>query len=194
MMIIHTSWGLYDSCCWMWSLHRPSCVQPTADEPNEAVRANKTGRALTRGVKHSDADTESQDRAPDGSGSVKSTWEGSQTHTKLWLHALAIRAAAIAAAEVPEQSPPASQLWGATPESPYWSRVWAETHFLWAQVTWRKEQKGLRQVVVKWWEKWWGEGSGWGNVVGGVEGGGVEKGGTRRRGVNKKRNKNKIKL
>lgn len=56
------------------------------------------------------------------------------------LHALAIRAAAVAAA-VPGQSPPASRLWGATPESPYWSLEWAETHFLWAQVTWRKEQK-----------------------------------------------------
>lgn len=64
--------------------------------------------------------------------------EGSVTKFT-WNHALAIRAAAEAAV-VPEQNPPAAQLWGATPESPYWSRGWAETHFLWAQVTWHKEQ------------------------------------------------------
>lgn len=83
---------------------------------------------------------------------------GSDTYRTMWLHARATRAAAAAA--VPEQSPPAAQLWGATPESPYWSLEWAETHFLWAQATWRKEQKGLRQVVVKWWEGRGGEGCG----------------------------------
>lgn len=78
------------------------------------------------------------------------------------LHALAIRAAAVAAA-VPEQSPPASRLWGATPESPYWSLEWAETHFLWAQVTWRKEQKrvearGHRVMRRRKTKKRWGVG------------------------------------
>lgn len=88
-------------------------------------------------------------------GSVGSVWEGSE-HKRTMLHALGIRAAVVAAAAVPGQSPPASQLWGATPESPYWSLEWAETHFLWAQATWRKEQKrGLRQVVVKWWKEEW---------------------------------------
>lgn len=63
----------------MKTLHL-SCVQTTADEPNEAVRANRTYRtcrALTQGVKtvwckH----RESQDREPGRSGSVKSVWEG----------------------------------------------------------------------------------------------------------------------
>lgn len=78
------------------------------------------------------------------------------------LHALAIRAAAGAAA-VPEQSPPASRLSGATPESPYWSLEWAETHFLWAQVTWRKEQKrvearGHRVMRRRKTKKRWGVG------------------------------------
>lgn len=78
------------------------------------------------------------------------------------LHAVAIRAAAVAAA-VPEQSPPASRLWGATPESPYWSLEWAETHFLWAQVTWRKEQKrvearGHRVMRRRKTKKRWGVG------------------------------------
>lgn len=96
---------------------------------------------------------ESQDKAPDRQAVWGQCKRGSKHIQKnpIWLHALAIRAAAAPAA-VPEQSPPASQLWGATPESPYWSLEWAETHFLWAQATWRKEQKGLRQVVVKWWE------------------------------------------
>lgn len=100
-------------------------------------------------------------------GSVGSAWEGSE-HKRTMLHALGIRAAVVAAAAVPGQSPPASQLWGATPESPYWSLEWAETHFLWAQATWRKEQKrGLRQVMVKWWkeewkEEWMGVWGGWG--------------------------------
>lgn len=66
-------------------------------------------------------------------------WEagGKVCHKITCIHALAIRAAAA----VPEQSPPAAQLWGATPESPYWSRGWAETHFLWAQVTWYKAER-----------------------------------------------------
>lgn len=109
------------------------------------------------------------------------------TDKPIWPHAWAIKAAAVAAA-VPEQSPPAAQLWGATPESPYWSREWAETHFLWAQATWRKEQKGLRQVGVRWWEGrggwrslwglwvrgWGNEEWGKGNVVEGGEGRNVE--------------------
>lgn len=78
------------------------------------------------------------------------------------VHALAIRAAAAVAAAVPEQSPPASRLWGATPESPYWSLEWAETHFLWAQVTWRKEQKRVEahghRVMRRKTKKRWGVG------------------------------------
>lgn len=36
---------------------------------------------------------------------------------------------------VPALSPPASRPWDATPESPYWSLEWADTHFLWARAT-----------------------------------------------------------
>lgn len=120
---------------------------------------------------------------PQTGGGVGSVWEGGSKHTKPnRLHALAIRAAVVAAA-VPEQSPPASRLWGATPESPYWSLEWAETHFLWAQVTWRKEQNRVearghsdekkedkREVGCR-----------WGNVLGRGEGKGG--GGTRRWGI-----------
>lgn len=145
------------------------------------MRANRPGKALT----HSDL----RESRPSTwqAGSVGSVW-GVRTQKKTrWLHALAIRAAVVAAAAVvvaaavPELSPPASQLWGATPESPYWSLEWAETHFLWAQVTWCKEQKGLRQVVVKGW-RGWGKvvGCVWDNAVG--EGWGQRSGGTRRRG------------
>lgn len=102
---------------------------------------------------HTERERETQDRAPDRQ-TVWSQWQrGSDTFRTMWLHALATRAVVAAAAVVvPEQSPPAAQLWGVTPESPYWSLEWAETHFLWAQATWRKEQKVLRQVFVKWWE------------------------------------------
>ena len=58
----------------MSSLHGPSCGQPTADEANEAERANRTGKALV----HKDSNvyckhTESRDGAPDRqAGSVES--------------------------------------------------------------------------------------------------------------------------
>lgn len=147
----------------------------------------------------------------------KQSWKSTDTHSKeskqnhrqaaVWdqcergsehinktnrLHALAVRAAAVAAA-VPEQSPPASRLWGATPESPYWSLEWAETHFLWAQVTWRKEQKrvearGHRVMRRRKTKK--EVGCRWGHVLGRGEGRGG--GGTEMRNrVKQKRKENK---
>lgn len=145
----------------------------------------------TQGFKLSEAGTqrESQDRSPDRQAEWSQSEGGGVRHAQkktIWLHAWAIRAAAVALAAIPEQSPQAAQLWGATPESPYWSLEWAETHFLWAQVTWRKEQKGLRQVVVKWWKGVgvgvWGV-RGWGNVVG--------RGGEKERGVSEKKTNKK---
>lgn len=89
-----------------------SCGQPTADETNEAVRANRTGKALTHRDSNSLMQThrESQDRAPDRQAEWSQCERGSDTYKTMWLHALAIRAAAVAAAAVPEQSPPAAQL------------------------------------------------------------------------------------
>lgn len=133
----------------LWKYHRPYsdlmsevwlCLNVlfclTLFEQNEE-NANRARKAQT----HMDS-KESKQNHKQAAVRDWGVWGGSehidQTNR---LHAFALRAGGAAAAAVPEQSPPASRLWGATPESPYWSLEWAETHFLWAQVTWRKEQK-----------------------------------------------------
>lgn len=62
------------------SLHGPSCGQRSADEANEAMRASRTGKALTHGDSNSLMQTHRESpehRAPDR----QAVW--GQTHTKL---------------------------------------------------------------------------------------------------------------
>lgn len=151
--------------------HLCMAVAVSCLEAGELLFSNESNMQSTPGFKNT-SNKESIYQA----GNVGSVRSREVCHKITCIHALAIRAAAA----VPEQSPPAAQLWGATPESPYWSPGWAETHFLWAQVTWYKaetveagsgENKGGRGERVAGEVR--GQGWGGGDVVERSEGTGV---------------------